>query len=197
MKLFFTLLLFCWTYTGSIAQHTDSLPDLSRTDITLHKKFRADKVSIFGFKLGLSLKAAEQIWQTNTTLITKNDDLVTDGSTRFYVYDKKESGEPDHCLLYLIWNKGDTTLSQISFFGGMEKYLVGKTKALLSFDAVDKYSDLSKKFLGKPDKAEITLDVPDIHLKHKTFYYNKLGLEICEQNDEKDHLVVFAIVKPQ
>ncbi len=170
---------------------------MRQVDITTDKDFKSTQVAIFGLKLGLTVKQAEQIWNANDSLVAKYDNLTSDGSTRYYIYDKNSAGEAQNCLIYAIWNKGDTTLARITFFTEMYKYLKGKTRRMLSFDAIDKNSELSKSFLGKPDKVEVTLDIPDIDFRHKMYYFYKMGLEIGEITDERDHRIVFALVPPR
>lgn len=188
-------ILFLLLSASAISRAQDSkLIEIEKTDITANKHFKSDKASFFGFKLGMGIKAAEKHWATLPQFIAKYDNLTHDGTLRYYLYDKNETGEQKNCVAYLIWNKGDTAMAQISFFPDAEPYLQGNTKKLLTFEAIDVYSDLYKHFLGKASKTAITLDVPDIHLRHKTFYFHKHGIEICEQHDEKDHRVVFAIV---
>lgn len=65
----------------------------------------------------------------------------------------------------------------------------------MTFEALDSNSEFKNKFIGYPDRSKITLEFPSIDVKHTTYYYDEIGLEITHKYSPKEEETVFAIVK--
>jgi len=98
-------------------------------------------------------------------------------------------------VLYLIWAPGNARLSMITVFRTFEPWLVGDAKQLLHNESLDPASAPAR-FLGKPDRSGVTLDVSSIGLRHVTHVHDRRWMELTEQHDGASTKVVFALVSP-
>ena len=125
--------------------------ELTTTDITTLRDFRADRASILGVRLGMSMDDAKaKIGEHPGFSVSLN----RANPTRLYV---NTPAAPDS-VLYLIWSPGNPRLTLITVFRTFEPWLQGGTKGLLHTDALDATS-VAGRFLGKPDRSGVTLDV--------------------------------------
>jgi hypothetical protein len=74
--------------------------------------------------------------------------------------------------------------------------LVGRTRDLLTLEALDPDSEVRREFLGEPTGERVSLDVPAIKLRHITYSYSELGIEVVDQQDRGagTRKVVFALL---
>ena len=149
--------------------------------------------SIHGIRLGLTQEEAWQILYADGTFIGEID---KSNPSRIYVYGKNRDGAKGDSLLYLIWEPTKTGMSQISIFQGFRKSLAPNFRRLMTFEAVDNGSAFKKAFIGYANRSEITLDIPSIGTKHRTFFYDDIGIEVVHQHHSGDEQVMFSIVKP-
>jgi hypothetical protein len=175
------------------AERTAPLPagdavELTTTDITMLPNFRADRASVLGARLGMTMEQAATTVAAHGGFTAKKDEA---NATRLYV--SATSGGDS--VLYFIWSPGNPRMTQITVFRSFEPWLQGGTRRLLHNEATDP-SSAPGAFLGTPDRSGITLDVPIIKLKHITHVYEKRWLEVTEQHDENATKVVFALVSP-
>lgn len=162
--------------------------ELTTTDITTLRDFRADRASILGVRLGMSMDDAKaKIGEHPGFSVSLN----RANPTRLYV---NTPAAPDS-VLYLIWSPGNPRLTLITVFRTFEPWLQGGTKGLLHTDALDATS-VAGRFLGKPDRSGVTLDVTSIGLRHITHAYARRGLELTEQHEGTSTKVVFAFASP-
>lgn len=166
--------------------------ELTETDITAIRNFRADQLTVYGVSLGMTKDEAESLLRANEGIIVEQDRW---NPTRLYVYDKTPDGFKNRCILYYIWRPNDPGLACITVFEDCAKHLKGNTKLLLTLAALDLESDISKSFLRYPNRSKLTLDIPMIEVKHTTYYYEDKWLEVTHQHHMGDEGVVFALVR--
>ena len=142
--------------------------------------------SVFGVKLGMSHKEAKLALQKDNRLFAKVDNY---NPSRLYVYDKKDK----RAILYLIWDPGSETLSQITIFSDSRIFLTDNFKRLLSFEVLDKDSKFKKKFIGYHTKRYASFDLPSIEAKDIAYLYEDLGIEITHRKVKDEEMVVFGL----
>src|SRR5437867_6904978 len=116
--------------------------------------------------------------------------------TRIYVYSRKPDGSKGEAVLYLIWELGEETMSSITVFQGFRNSLSPNFRRLLTFEAVDNQSPIKREFLGYANRFKTTLDVPSIALKHITYFYDEIGIEVTHKHSSDGDEVVFTFVQP-
>jgi hypothetical protein len=146
--------------------------------------------SISGFKLGITHDEAWQILEKNNSLIGVKDQY---NPSRVYVYTKNQDGSKGKSVLYLIWEPETAKMKSITVFQDYRSYLSRNFCRLLSFEAVDNNSEFKGRFVGYANRSKITLDVPSTDLKHTTYFYDEIGLEITHKHSLDGDEVVFAI----
>ena len=146
--------------------------------------------SISGIKLCITHDQAWQILKKNNSLIGVKDQ---DNPSRIYVYNKNQDGSKGKSVLYLIWEPETVKMKSITVFQDYRSYLSRHFRRLLSFEAVDNNSEFKRRFVGYANRSKITLDVPSIDLKHTTYFYDEIGLEITHKHSSDGDEVVFAI----
>lgn len=153
---------------------------------------KSNNYSISGFRLGITHDQAWRILKENNSLIG-----VKDGAnpSRIYVYTQNQDGSRGKAVLYLIWEPGMAKLGQITVFQDYRNILSKNFRRLLTFEAVDDTSAFKRNFIGYANRSKISLDVPEIDMKHKTYFYDEIGLEISHQHSSDEDKVVFAIVQ--
>ncbi|MBL0913405.1 MAG: hypothetical protein IBJ09_13635 [Bacteroidia bacterium] len=167
--------------------------EITRDDITLHPEATSADISVFSISLGMTREKVESLLtEQKSKLYYYIDGMHTTKDHRIYVYDRDAGGQKKNCILYLIWDNNSSTLSRITFFADMRPYLLGGTQKLLTTEAVDPASDLSRKYLGKAARSEVTLDIPSIGLKHITYFYPDKGLQVTDKYSSDGRSVVFA-----
>jgi hypothetical protein len=168
--------------------------ELTTTDITTLPDFRSDRASVLGVRLGMSMADAKAKIADHASA---GFSVKPDGanSTRLYI----NAASASDSVLYLIWAPGDARLGEITVFRAFEPWLQGGTKRLLQSDAVD-VSSVAGRFLGKPDRSGISLDIPEIGLRHVTHIYDARWIQLTEQEDgstSPTKKVVFALASPE
>ena len=180
-KLVFVLMLVGAMHNLSNAQSPPEVSEITELDVTSINDFRADKISIFGVKLGMSMNKSLDTLIRNKDITIEKDES---DSNRYYVYDKTEDGAKGNCILYLIWNKNEPGLKRITIYTKFSKYLIGKTKHLLTYDVLNRRSKITKTFLHSPHRSEITMEIHTIKLKETTYYYHDKWIEVsCRVED--------------
>jgi hypothetical protein len=147
---------------------------------------------IYGFRLGLTHEQTWKILANNHLLLGERD---ADNPSRIYVYSRDVDGSKGKAILYLIWEPSERGMSRITFFQDIRSALSQSFRRLLTFEAVDDDSDFKKKFIGYANRSGITVDIPLINVKHTTYFYDEIGLEVTRQRNFDEDLVVFAIVQ--
>lgn len=148
---------------------------------------------IFGFRLGLTHEQTWKMLEKDNLLLGERDDA---NPSRIYVYNRNVDGSKGKAVLYLIWEPGEREMSRITVFQDFRSSLSQSFRRLLTFEAVDDKSDFKRNFIGYANRSKITLDMPLIDLKHATYFYDEIGLEVTHQHSSDGEKVVFAIVKP-
>jgi hypothetical protein len=168
--------------------------EITAADIQTLVGIHSSQISILGFHLGMSRQKAEATLAHSETLLAFQDAW---NPTRIYVYERTPAGEKGAALLYLIWDGIDESLRRITVFQGFRRYLPANFKRLLTMEAIDNTSEFKKRFIGYPNRSKVTLDGGSkMDLKHTTYYYDDIGLEITHQHFKNEEQVVFAFVIP-
>ena len=149
---------------------------------------------IYGFQLGLTPEQTWKILEKNNLLLGERDGA---NPSRIYVYSRNVDGSKGKAVLYLIWEPREREMSRITVFQDFRSSLSQSFRRLLTFEAVDASSDFKRSFIGYANRSKITLDVPSIDLKHTTYFYDEIGLEVTHKHSSDGEEVVFAIVQPR
>ena len=178
---------------GDLVQGAAAI-DLSNDNPNTLIGTKSNDYSIYGFRLGLT---HDQVWQ----MLAKTHSLIGEkdrfNPSRIYVYSRNSDGSKGNALLYLIWEPGEREMSRITVFQDCHSSLSQSFRRLLTFEAVDNNSEFKRKFIGYANRSKITLDVRSIGLKHTTYFYDEIGLEVTHQHSSDGDQVVFAIVQPK
>jgi hypothetical protein len=178
--------------TAHIEPPTVVSPELTETDITTVKDFRAVHAQILGVSLGMTMQQAVQILSAHKGLLIERDE---NNPTRLYVYDRAPDGtKAGDSILYYIWEPSDPRLLEITVFQGFAKYLHGHTKDLLTLAALDSASPISRSFLGEPSHSRVTFNMPEIKSRDTTYSWNAKGIDVIDRRLGDDRSVVFALV---
>lgn len=153
--------------TTSIDLCVDNPDTLIRTKSTTY--------TIHGLRLALTLEQTWRLLEKSNLLFGETD---IQNPYRIYVYLREADGTKGEAFLYLIWEPEENKMSRITVFEAFSSHLSERCSRLLSFEMVDATSDLSRSFLGKFSRCEITLDVPSIYLRNTTNFYDEIGLKL-------------------
>lgn len=153
---------------------------------------KSQDYTIQGLRLGITHSKAWKVLAKMSSPIGFQDPY---NPSRIYVYDRKPDGRKGEALLYLIWEPGEETMNQITVFHGFRGSLSQNFRRLLTFEAVDDQSPFKKQFIGYANRSKTTLVVPEIGLKHVTYFYDDIGLEITHKHSSEGEEVIFAIVR--
>ena len=168
--------------------------DLSKDNPNTLIHTRSTDYTIQGFQLGLTHGQAWKILENNNLLLGERDGA---NPSRIYVYSRAVDGSKGEAVLYLIWEPEEREMRRITVFQDCRGFLSESFRRLLTFEAVDGNSEFKRKFIGYPNRSKITLDIPSIDLKHTTYYYDEIGLEITHKHSSEGEEVVFAVVQPK
>ena len=168
--------------------------DLVKDNPTTLMGTKSTDYTIQGFRLGLTHDDVWQLLQKDRSLVGAKD---TNNPSRIYVYRGNTDGTKGKAILYLIWEPGEAGLSRITVFQDYRSSLSETFRRLLTFEAVESSSEFKKRFIGYANRSKTTLDVPLIDLKHVTYFYDDIGLEVIHQHSSDVDEVVFALVKPR
>jgi hypothetical protein len=164
--------------------------ELTKVDITRVGNLGDRTITVLGVPMGASRQEAERI-------ITDHPDFAVHpdraNPERFYV----DSDASADSVFYFIWDpKGPPGLNRVTVFVHAADLLVGRTRDLLTLEALDPDSEVRREFLGEPTGERVSLDVPAIKLRHITYSYSELGIEVVDQQDRGagTRKVVFALL---
>lgn len=154
----------------------------------------SSEYTIAGIMLGITHDHAWRLLENNNSLVGIKD---KGNPERIYVYSRNKDGTKGKAVLYLIWEPGMKKMERITIFQDYRSNLSQNFRRLLTFEAVDNNSEFKKRFIGYANKSKITLDIPSIDLKHTTYFYNEIGIEITNQHSSDGDKVVFALTLSQ
>ena len=187
MRLFALFLPVVLLMSVANAQHVE----LTTTDLVTSNTFSCEKASVYGVHLGMSFAEAQEVLNKQSNLRWWIDKGHTTSDNRIYVNEKVGDDEAE--LLYLIWSEGRERLNKIVLFESMETRLVGKTKKLLSTDAIEPDSEFYRTYVGAAQSEEVTLDVDIIGLKHITYYYPDRYFQLIRKKSSDGLKVAFSL----
>lgn len=170
------------------AEPTAEAVELTADDITRFRDLGSRRISVAGVTLGASRAEAERIIEADPRLSIHPDRANPE---RFYV---KLAGT-ETSVFYFMWNpQGPAGLNRVTVFVDAADLLVGRTRDLLTLQALDPGSEVRREFLGEPAGERVSLDVPSIGLRHLSYVYPDLGLEVTDKHSQDGRQVVFALL---
>ncbi len=153
----------------------------------------SSEYTINGIKLGMTHNQARYQLQKNISLIGVKD---KNNPSRIYVYSTNKNGNKDKAVFYLIWKPKAKELKKIVIYQDYRSSLSKMFRHLLTFEAIDNNSKFKRKFIGYANKSRITLDIPSIDLKHTTYFYDDIGIEITKKHSSDEETVNFCLSQP-
>lgn len=150
----------------------------------------AEDFTVIGFRLGMTHEEAWQLIRTSPDLTGKVDEH---NPSRIYV---SATGVQDESsgLLLLLWEPNEAYMRSITVSSNAKQHLAPNFQGLLSMDAVGMMtSERMREFVGVPNRSRISLEIPQIDLKHIAYHYDKIGLEIVHQKHLDTEEVVFSL----
>lgn len=133
------------------------MPDMTQTDITTLADFDGAKVSFMGFHLGMSKKEVIEKLRTIPqwkwkfdAFNTRSESPVSKEQMRIYVRLKDGVGADDPEVMYLLWEKGSTSLASMVFYKAAIPMLTGNTVKLFTTEALDANAGCRKFLHGEP-----------------------------------------------
>ena len=151
---------------------------------------KSSDYSISGIRLGITHDQAWKILGKSNSLIGVKDQ---DNPSRIYVYSKNQDGSKGNSALYLAWEPGTAKMKSITVFQDYYSNLSRNFRRLLTFEAVDNNSVFKRRFIGYANRSKITLDIPLIDMKHTTYFYDEIGLQIAYKHSSDGDEVVFVL----
>lgn len=156
--------------------------ELTTTDITKNSEITAINIKVFGLYLSMKLEEVLPILKHNLNIYLKQDPY---NSNRYYLYDREKYNGKDIVMAYLIWGNDNIGLKEIVLYHGFLKFMVGNSRMLLTYDAIDKHTYIYSSYLGFPSRMEVILDIPDIKMKSTAFYYPNKNFKIIKTVSEQ------------
>ena len=192
MKFYKTKLIFLIIFAIlSFSFQIDAI-ELTKDNLVTLIGTKSKDYTVFGLSLGLKHKTAWEIINTSNLLVGEKDPF---NPSRISVYERRADGSKGDCLLNLVWKTSQDILDSIVFFEDSQKFLSPNFRRLLSLESTDDKSKFKRTFIGSSDRSKVTLNVPQKNgsVKHITYYYDKIGLEVTYKNHSGLESVVFAI----
>ena len=187
----------CLCFLSVVSSHSGqsaSIIELTKDNPKTLISTKSKDYTIHGLRLGITHSQAWEILGKKSSLMGFKDNY---NPSRIYVYSRRPDGSKGEGILYLIWEPDEKTMSQITVFQGFRDALSPNFRRLLTFEAVDNQSPFKREFIGYANRSNTTLDVPSIGLKHITYFYDEIGLEVTHKHSSDGDEVVFAIVQPR
>lgn len=182
LKIFIILINFIAVIAYANGQHVANKVEISKFDITKIRGFRADMVSVYGVYLGMKMTTAKRYLLNNDEIIMATN---TNEPLSIKIYDRNAQGKMNKLLANLIWESASGGLKEIKVLEGFAPHLKGNTKRLLTLEAINTNSYISKAFLGKPDLVKRN-KFTFINLVSTKYFFNKKGLIVeCADVDGK------------
>jgi len=185
--------LFLLAVSSAVSEQADAI-ELTRDNPRTLISTKSIDYTIHGLRLGITHSQAWDILAKTNSLMGLKDVF---NPSRIYVYGRMPDGSKGEAVLYLIWEAGEKTMSQITVFQRFRDSLSKNFRRLLTFEAVDDQSPFKREFIGYANRSKTTLDVPTIGLKHITYFYDEIGLEVTHKRSSDGDEVVFALVQPK
>lgn len=166
--------------------------DLCKDNPTTLVGTKSTDYRINGLRLGLTHEQTWKILEGSNLLLGERD---SSNPSRIYVYRRNNDGSKGASVLYLIWEPGEKGLGRITIFPDYCSSLSQNFRRLLSFEVLDSTSEFKRDFIGYPNRSKITLNLPQIDVKHTSYFYDEIGLAIIHKHNLNDEEVVFAIMQ--
>jgi len=168
-----------------------SFNEITSTDITALPEIVASEITIFGIGFTTSLEKAIEILEENTMVFLEVDPF---NNNRYYLYDYEIVNNKHLPLAYFIWDEFGFKLQEVILYKAFSKYLVGRSKDLLTMEVINKHSEVVKDFIGYPSRKETTLDIPSIKMTTFCYYYPDHDFKVIRSVTEKGTSISFGLI---
>ncbi|WP_411745173.1 hypothetical protein [Reinekea sp.] len=144
-----------------------------------------------GISLDLTLKQVKK-------LVKKNDSmrLVKDKYNKnlYHIYSDIDEGSKNIAAISLLWENTREEMINISIFPEYKGKLNYNFERSLTLDAVNNRSFITK-FFGNESRREVTLDLPELEMKHTSIYYDDIGVKVVFRQTSKGNSVVLGLYR--
>ncbi len=172
--------------------------EITKTDITRYKNITSSEIMVFGIHLGMSVEECQNALKNNRQVFLKQDPF---NPNRYYLYDTSRINNRYVCLGYLKWEsrlkENEKKLSEIVFYFDFIKYLVGRSKNLLTLEIINKHSQIVKDFMGYPATRTEELDIPSLGLRAYSYFYPNHYFKVIRYISDEGSSLSFSILLPE
>jgi hypothetical protein len=160
--------------------------DLSQADIASIDVGSSD-VTVLGVGLGATRAEAERVLGANQRYVLEPGQF---DPTWLSVYERGADGARNgHALVEYIWSPSDPKLARITIFDPFVDRLVGRTKSLMTTDAVTDGSEI-RRWLRKPDASDRTY-------YGISYFFRRRGIIVMDVDaKEVGRHIRFALLRP-
>ncbi len=177
------------TKTSSIEE--PRYQEVTDVDITQVKDIDASEISVLGVHLGTSIQKTKQKIARKKGIFFRQDKF---NNSRLYLYEYNQGNKKNDPLGYFKWNDKNSGLDEIIIYEDFKKYMKGKSKKLVTREALSYYEEgVGKNFLGYPLKKEKILNIPSQNLKHTAYYYKGKSYQVIKQVNGENVKYAFGI----
>lgn len=165
--------------------------EITRIDITRLSEFEAQRVSVLGVYLNMSMKQAKSLLARKHGMYLIRDDF---NHTRYYLYEVKKNENGKHVpLAYFKWQHRDSGLKEIILYPGFAKYMAGKSSLLVTREVMNFKAKWIHNFLGYPVGKTQTLSVPSLDLFQTDYYYFGKAIKVIKQVSGNKVIYAFSL----
>lgn len=168
-----------------------SFSEITSTDITALPEIVASEITIFGISFTTTLEKAIEILADNQLVFLEVDPF---NNNRYYLYDYEIVNNKHLPLAYFIWDEFGVKLQEVILYKAFSKYLVGRSKDLLTMEVINKHSEVVRDFIGYPSRKETTLDIPSIKMTTFCYYYPDHDFKVIRSVTEKGTSISFGLI---
>lgn len=130
---------------------------MATTDIVAAGKLNGEKISVYGFYLGMKKAEAKQVLLNNPKLtVDHNSWNILDqpfNDSTFHItaiYDTDSTGQKKNELFIISWDDKNPGMARLTVFNGFREHAKGETKGLFTHDIINPACGLYKKYFSKP-----------------------------------------------
>lgn len=175
-------------------RNTQDTIDACFTDFTKINDFSAKRASVFGLRIGLSIKEAKQaIDSFNTFKLLLEQDRYN--NNRMYLYEIIGNDSIKQPIALCKWESAATGLHEIILYEEAVECLAGDAYTLFSAKAIDSVQNPVKTFLGNPTKVVVDMEIPSLGLKSTRYYFAKRALIVIENRKPEETTYHLAFYK--
>jgi hypothetical protein len=150
--------------------------------------------SINGLRLGMTQSDALKLLDMSGSMLGPK---YVQNPSRIDVYHRRLDGSKGQAVLYLNWESDKKLMNRITVLEAFSDSLAPKWRRLLTLDSVNDQSPFKKEFIGAASRTKPIIDLPDLGIKHQTYFYDEIGLEVTQKRSPRGDEVIFSIVPPK